>query len=762
MSLEAHNYTQLPRRLLNELSVPQNGSDNGGRRSRKPPTRKEIRKGARLERRNKSHLKAPEDGRSTSRATAQKQRLDRDRPATSKANTSSSIAKSDAHLSKIKTKTQLQRERLSKERSTSPSIPRSVKKKLAEDDAAIEALEGALGLKGKTRLPKSFEDDGLDELLDDVEDASNDDETRSKKRKRQEAQEWLSRKRSKAQRPESLEASKNSESFSSESEDEEKLLSGSDKSWSPIYSDRASLDPDFQGPEKPMIKGAVHRENPYVAPTTDRFSSQPKYRPPSLRDRKDTLREDTQYLRRQIKGFLNRLSTSNLPSIVAEFGKLYQNGSRHQVSACILEMFLEILSDPATLQDSFIILHCGFLAALYKTLGTDFGAQAIESFYGNFSGLYVEQEAKLVDKTESTEKRLLNLVHTFAELYNFHIIASNLIFDLIRLFLKTSSELNTELLLKLLRNCGQQLRQDDPTSLKSISVLLQERTASAEELNLSVRTKFMIETIEELQKKRPRHNVAASTIASEHRVAMRRQLGALIKQSTRAAEPLRIGLQDLQNADKVGKWWLVGSSFKDPRRQDSTSQADEDEDDANEIKANGKKYPNNKEDDQDSTDVSTTFDFSTNLAHLAQEQRMNTDIRRSIFIAIMSSTDYTDAYTRLKKLHLKKSQELEIPKILLRCTAVEQNYNPFYTLLARRLCEDRKLRMAFQFGLWDLFKRMGEGAGGSDDDEYDEDDEDDEGTGDDTLSLRSLVNLGKVYGTLISGERLGIGVLKVR
>ena len=130
---------------------------------------------------------------------------------------------------------------------------------------------------------------------------------------------------------------------------------------------------------------------------------------------------------------------------------------------------------------------------------------------------------------------------------------------------------------------------------------------------------------------------------------------------------------------------------------------------------------------------------------------MNTEVRRAIFVAIMSATDFQDAYVRLMKLQLKKKQEFEFPKVLIHCAGAEKSYNPYYTLIAKRLCGDPKLRKSFQFSLWDLFKQMGEND--DDDDGPDEDE-------DNSLDTRQLVNLAKMFGTLIVDAGLGIGVLK--
>ena len=252
----------------------------------------------------------------------------------------------------------------------------------------------------------------------------------------------------------------------------------------------------------------------------------------------------------------------------------------------------------------------------------------------------------------------------------------------------------------------------------------------------------MIETINNLKNNRMKTGIAASTIASEHTIRMKKTLGTLNMRSIRAGEALRIGLKDLRESDKRGKWWLVGASYKDEGQNNAEEEATS--------KMNIRSKDARPE-------VMMTIDASTDLVQLAREQRMNTDVRRSIFIAIMSATDYKDAYLRLQKVRLKKAQELEIPKVLIHCAAAEKAFNPFYSLLAKRLCSDRKLKMAFQFCLWDLFKRMGEGQDGSEEENSDYHDEDSANK----LSLRSLVNLAKLYGTLISDGGLTVSVLKV-
>jgi len=134
---------------------------------------------------------------------------------------------------------------------------------------------------------------------------------------------------------------------------------------------------------------------------------------------------------------------------------------------------------------------------------------------------------------------------------------------------------------------------------------------------------------------------------------------------------------------------------------------------------------------------------------------MNITIRRAIFIALLSSVDYRDAHIRLLKLRLKRAQETEIPRVVLRCAAGEKPYNHYYTLVAKRLCLDRRMRKAFQFALWGWFRRLGENA----DLEGDEQEED-EVEGED-VEMSEIANIARLYAHLILEGATTLGVLKV-
>lgn len=633
---------------------------------------------------------------------------------------------------------------ISEARSMSPGLvldasSKAFRERAAQDDAEISALEKRLGLKKKS-LPKSFEVDGLDDLLEGLDEAD-----RGVKRK-SESQEWLESKRRKAHAQQvttdeeedaSLNEIDSGEDLGgfgdSDEEDGDDLGSDLDghfdeDDFSDEQPDHGDED-DFEGfgneeghPRK--IRPKKIRENPYVAPVASNAPTA-KYVPPSLRKAQNSEGASLERLKRQLQGHLNKLSEANLVSILGEIEKVYQSNPRQDVTSVLIELLLTLFYNKSTLPNTFVILHAAFAAAVYKVVGVDFGADLLSQLVDRLDQ-YGEDAA--------AGKEPLNLISLLSNLFTFNVVSSAIIFEYIRLLLERLSESNTELLLRLVRDCGPQLRQDDPSSLKAIVQLMQKEAArmnSAGE-QMSVRTKFMIETITDLKNNRMKAATSNAGLSSEHITQMRKALGSLNNRVLRGSDPLRITRDDIKNSDKKGKWWLVGASWKG---NDNTA--------ATEHPVTNSANEGLLMDDDDSVD----------LLALARQYGMNTDVRRSIFIALLSAVDYQDGHMRLLKLRLKRSQEQEIPKVLLRCAGGEKPYNHYYTLVAKRLCLDKRMRKGFQFALWSFFRRMGE----SGDMEEEEDHQDEDAN----IEMSEIANLARLYAHLILDGAETLGVLKV-
>ncbi|EGO55551.1 hypothetical protein NEUTE1DRAFT_85961 [Neurospora tetrasperma FGSC 2508] len=631
-----------------------------------------------------------------------------------------------------------------------PKISKTVMERLAQDDKEIADLEKKLGIKGRKSLPKSFQEDGLLDLLEGLPGV--DDETAEKRKRKSEADEWLAAKRRKAEEAKKtkefeLDEEENEVSELDEEDDglddlleglnsdEDNDFGGFDEDEDDDDDDDDNDDDESDNDEETLQKPPERvRENPYVAPTTGRTVV--KYVPPSKRQEAGSEAELVARIRRQTQGLINRMTESNLLSIIMDFERLYRDNPRQHLTSNIVDLLLIQVCEPTTLPDTLLVLTAGFATGIFKVIGMDFGAQLIQEVIERFDRHYEEAKEAAKERPD-VPKQTSNLITFLSELYNFQLVGPNLLFDFIRILLGDLSELNAELLLRIVRIAGPALRQDDPMSVKDIVTLIRPAVAKIGEKNLSVRTKFMIETINDLKNNKMKTGLGASAVLTEHTTKMKKLLGTL--KTMKTAEPLRMTLADIRDADKKGKWWLVGASWagkdkdsdKKPLTQDGVIQDSVDSDDESFV----------LEDVEDMPD----------LGELARENQMNTDVRRSIFVSIMSATDYEDAYYRILKLRLNKERQREIPYVIIQCAGAEQVYNPYYTLVAKKLCGDRKIRWSFQDALWKLFRRLGESVFG---------DDAEDGEDVDAMDMRRLVNIAKLFGAMVAGGSLGLAILK--
>lgn len=142
----------------------------------------------------------------------------------------------------------------------------------------------------------------------------------------------------------------------------------------------------------------------------------------------------------------------------------------------------------------------------------------------------------------------------------------------------------------------------------------------------------MVETLVNISQNKIRA-VPGGDVAAVASGKMKKFLGGLNKKRhVMAHEPLRVTLADLQNADTRGRWWMTGAGWRgDPLREHEAKKAA-----AAAATAKSRKMRTTTESDDEELDLLGQND-NEELLKMARKQGMNTEVRRAIFVTMMTS-----------------------------------------------------------------------------------------------------------------------------
>jgi len=314
--------------------------------------------------------------------------------------------------------------------------------------------------------------------------------------------------------------------------------------------------------------------------------------------------------------------------------------------------------------------HMVLLAYLHAQIGSEIGAHFLQTFVELFDG-YVKDIANL----EVEDKQLNNLVLVLCYMYLFKIYELSLLMELIGKLADQLCEKSVECLLLIFQSIGFRLRKDDPLAFKTMMQRVQSQIATAPlELKENPRLRFMVDILNAVKNNNMQKLPQYDPELAEN---LRKRLKAMLK-NDRYVVTLNITLEDLLRADKVGKWWIVGSAWTGNLDEMGSAKQKQDKNSAK--TANG--------------------GFADQLLELARKQQMNTAERRNIFCIIMSAADYVDAFEKI--LHLALKDQRAVAYVIIHCALNEKRANPYYAHLALKFCQfNRKYQLAFQFASWD-------------------------------------------------------------
>ncbi|SPJ11578.1 cell cycle control protein, putative [Plasmodium sp. DRC-Itaito] len=122
---------------------------------------------------------------------------------------------------------------------------------------------------------------------------------------------------------------------------------------------------------------------------------------------------------------------------------------------------------------------------------------------------------------------------------------------------------------------------------------------------------------------------------------------------------------------------------------EKSGEDDSDEkDDQNDNSSEDSEAPKSDSSDDDEDDKNDS-DNNEEIHDMTEQYLIN--LRKNVYLSIMSSLSYEECVHKLLKLNIKKGYEIEICNMLIDCCCMEKTFQKFYALQAERLCKLKKI-----------------------------------------------------------------------
>ena len=352
-------------------------------------------------------------------------------------------------------------------------------------------------------------------------------------------------------------------------------------------------------------------------------------------------------LKKSINGLINKVNTSNIKYIVPElFG---ENLIRGRGLFCRSIMKAQAASLP------FTPIYAA-LAAIVNTKLPQVGELLLSRLIVQFKKAFKRND-KAVCLSSTT---------FIAQLVNQQVAHEMLAAQILLLLLHKPTDDSVEIAVGLTREVGQHL--EEMSGPIALAVFDQFRSILHEQ-DIDKRVQYMIEVLFQVRKDKYKDNPAIKEeldlVEEEDQITHRISLDD------------EINVQDGLNVFKFDPEWEENEEkYKKLKAEilgEASGSEDEDED--------GSEESSEDEEDEEEKALEIKDQSNTDLVNL----------RRTIYLTIMSSIDFEECCHKLMKVTLPPGQEPELPSMVIECCSQERTYSKFYGLIGERFAKLNRL-----------------------------------------------------------------------
>ncbi|OQD73122.1 hypothetical protein PENDEC_c017G05363 [Penicillium decumbens] len=350
-------------------------------------------------------------------------------------------------------------------------------------------------------------------------------------------------------------------------------------------------------------------------------------------------------LKKSINGLINKVNVSNIKFIVPElFG---ENLVRGRGLFCRSIMKAQAASLP------FTPIYAA-MAAIVNTKLPQVGELLLSRLIIQFRKAFKRND-KAVCISSTT---------FIAHLCNQQVAHEMLAAQILLLLLHKPTDDSVEIAVGLTREVGQHLEEMNPPI--ALAVFDQFRNI-LHEADIDKRVQYMIEVLFQVRKDRYKDNPA-----------VKEELD-LVEEEDQITH--RIGLDDdIETQDTLNvfkfdpEWEQHEEAYKKLKAEILGEDSDENDEDGEDESAE-------EESDEEEQQMDIKDQSNTDLVNL----------RRTIYLTIMSSIDFEECCHKLMKINLPTGLEPELPSMIIECCSQERTYSKFYGLIGERFAKINRL-----------------------------------------------------------------------
>ncbi|KAL2434952.1 Pre-mRNA-splicing factor cwc22 [Exophiala dermatitidis] len=351
-------------------------------------------------------------------------------------------------------------------------------------------------------------------------------------------------------------------------------------------------------------------------------------------------------LKKSINGLINKVNVSNIKHIVPElFG---ENLVRGRGLFCRSIMKAQAASLP------FTPIYAAMVAVVNTKL-PQVGELLLNRLVVQFRKAFKRND-KAVCLSSTT---------FIAHLCNQQVAHETVVAQILLLLLHKPTDDSVEIAVGLTREVGQHLEEMSPPI--ALAVFDQFRSI-LHEADIDKRVQYMIEVLFQVRKDRYKDNPT-----------IRKELD-LVEEEDQITHQVdlddEIDVQDSLNIFKYDPQW---EEHEEAYRKLKAEILGEDSD--------AEEYESGSEDTSDDEEAEEERAMEI-------KDQTNTDLvnlRRTIYLTIMSSLDFEEAAHKLMKVQLPPGQEPELPSMIIECCSQEKTYSKFFGLLGERFAKLNRL-----------------------------------------------------------------------